>query len=303
MVVDPIFVVCAGCTGQPSRRICATVDTVRGSGGSSARGQARGAAAVVVLASVLFAGCSATGPIAGGDIGDERAATQRSASADSATARTPVVVLDPGHNGGNFANLDRIEREVRDGRGERKQCNSTGTSTEDGYPEHAFNFAVAEQVRSRLTDHGVRVVFTRPDDDGVGPCVDERAAIGNRGDADAVVSIHADGSTSTEASGFHVIHSDPPLNDVQRTAAPRLARDMVASMAAAGLPKADYIASTEGVDGRADMAGLNHSTVPAVLVECGNMRNPGEAEAMSSTEGHRRYADAITSGLLRYLDP
>ncbi|GAA1238627.1 N-acetylmuramoyl-L-alanine amidase [Prauserella halophila] len=279
---------------------------------------------------MLLTGCSAAEPASDGEVGDRRAATQRSASADSAgsTSAGPagsaprrstaagsereaereateqedfVVVLDPGHNGRNAANLDRIERKVPNGRGERKQCNSTGTSTDDGYPEHAFNFAVAEQVRTKLTDRGVRVVLTRTDDDGVGPCVDERAAIGNRNDADAVVSIHADGS-SADASGFHVIYSDPPLNDAQRAAAPVLARDMVAGMSAAGLPTSNYIASSEGFDGRADLAGLNLSTVPAVLVECGNMRNAAEAAAMSTGEGRRRYADAIARGVLRYLD-
>ncbi|MBB3663214.1 MULTISPECIES: N-acetylmuramoyl-L-alanine amidase [Prauserella salsuginis group] len=303
---------------------------MRSSGGRFATASARGVVAAIGIG-MLATACSAAEPASSGQVGDQRAATQRSAvvsterNATGEPDRAPdgqaqgrqsraapgrdsgreprgdVVVLDPGHNGGNGANLDRIERQVPNGRGARKQCNSTGTSTADGYPEHAFNLAVAQQVRRQLADRGVRVVLTRSADDGVGPCVDQRAAIGNRNDADAVVSIHADGSAA-EANGFHVIYSDPPLNDAQRTAAPRLARAMVAGMASTGLPKADYIASTDGLDGRADLAGLNLSTVPAVLVECGNMRNPDEAAAMSTAEGHRQYAEAITRGVLRYLD-
>ncbi|OLT45402.1 N-acetylmuramoyl-L-alanine amidase [Saccharomonospora sp. CUA-673] len=210
-------------------------------------------------------------------------------------------MLDPGHNGANAEHLDEIERRVPNGRGEHKQCNSTGTSTDDGYGEHAFNFAVAEQVRERLTARGVRVELTREDDEGYGPCVDERAAIGNRAGADAVVSIHADG-TAPSASGFHVIYSDPPLNEAQRGPAVRLAHAMAEGMTDAGLPVADYIASDEGFDPRDDLAGLNLSTVPAVLVECGNMRNPAEARAMASPEGRAHYADAITRGITRYLD-
>lgn len=280
---------------------------MRSSGGAFATAAARGIAAAAGLG-LLLTGCSAGEPIAGGGIGDQRAATQRSASADSerspgpdSAAEDPVVVLDPGHNGRNAANPDRIQRQVPTGRGGHKQCNSTGTSTDDDYPEHAFNFAVAQQVRQQLIDHDINVVLTRPSDDGIGPCVDERAAVGNRQGADAVVSIHADGS-SPDAAGFHVVYSDPPLNDAQRTAGPALARDLVAGMSAAGLRTSDYIASDEGLDARADLAGLNLSTVPAVLVECGNMRNSEEAAAMSTAEGRHRYADAITRGLLRYLD-
>ncbi|HWN26935.1 MAG TPA: N-acetylmuramoyl-L-alanine amidase, partial [Actinomycetospora sp.] len=44
----------------------------------------------------------------------------------------PVVVLDPGHNGGNAAAADEIAREVPDGRGGTKPCNTTGTETADG---------------------------------------------------------------------------------------------------------------------------------------------------------------------------
>ncbi|MBB3050091.1 N-acetylmuramoyl-L-alanine amidase [Prauserella isguenensis] len=280
---------------------------MRSSGGTFTIALARGVAVTAGLG-MLLTGCSPAEPAADGDVGDERAATQRSASAGSgrdsgsdSDVGDSVVVLDPGHNGRNAANPDRIGREVPNGRGDRKQCNSTGTSTADGYGEHAFNFAVAQHVKRMLVGRGVDVVLTRPDDNGVGPCVDERAAIGNRNEADAVVSIHADG-TSADASGFHVIYSAPPLNDAQQTAAPRLARDMVAGMSAAGLAKSDYIASEEGIDARDDLAGLNLSTVPAVLVECGNMRNTKEAAAMSTSEGRRRYADAITRGLLRYLD-
>ena len=40
---------------------------------------------------------------------------------------------------------------------------------------------------------GATVVLTRTSNTGVGPCVTERAAIGNRARADAAISIHADG--------------------------------------------------------------------------------------------------------------
>lgn len=214
-------------------------------------------------------------------------------------AAPPVVVLDPGHNGGNGSEPAAIRRLVPDGRGGEKACNTTGTSTDAGYPEHAFAFDVAERVATRLEAAGVRVVLTRPDDDGVGPCVDERGRAGEAAGAAAVVSIHADGAAPT-SSGFHVAYSDPPLNPVQAGPAMELATALRDALRASGFPDSDYI-GRNGLSPRADLAGLNHATRPAALVECANMRNPDEAAMVSSPDGRERYAAAISDGVLGFL--
>lgn len=206
------------------------------------------------------------------------------------------MFLDPGHNGANDASIDDL---VPDGRGGMKECQTTGTSTADGYPEHSFNFDVANLVRTALERMGVRVQMSRPDDSSVGPCVDARAAAANAMGADADVSIHADGGP-TSGHGFHVNYSAPPLNTAQSEGAMRLAGDMRDAMVAAGFPPSTYIGS-DGLYGRADLAGLNSADVPAVLVETGNMRNPDEAAVMETPAGRQRYADAITEGIVAYL--
>ena len=105
------------------------------------------------------------------------------ASPSSSATATPgpaaagkVVVLDPGHNGGNGSHPAEINRPVPAGRGQTKPCNTTGTATNAGYPEHAFTFDVAQRVGEALAAKGIRVVYTRQNDSGVGPCVDRRAA-------------------------------------------------------------------------------------------------------------------------------
>jgi N-acetylmuramoyl-L-alanine amidase len=221
------------------------------------------------------------------------------AAAPVAAPPPPVVVLDPGHNGRNGAD-PATRRLVPDGRGGEKACNTTGTATDAGYPEHAFTFDVATRVAQRLEAAGVRVVMTRQDDDGVGPCVDERGRAGEAAGAAAVVSIHADGAAAS-ASGFHVAYSDPPLNPVQAGPARELATALRDAMRRGGFPDSDYI-GREGLSARADLAGLNHATRPTALVECANMRNPDEAALVSSPEGRERYAAAITDGVLAYLD-
>lgn len=221
------------------------------------------------------------------------------ASRPAGAVEAPVVVLDPGHNGRNGAEPAAIARQVPDGRGGTKACNTTGTATDAGYPEHAFTFDVATRVEQRLTAAGIRVVLTRPDDHGVGPCVDERGRAGEAAGAAAVISIHADGAPAA-ASGFHVAYSDPPLNPAQAEPALALATALRDALRADGFAAADYI-GRDGLSARADLAGLNHATRPTALVECANMRNPEEAASVSSAEGRDRYAAAITAGVLAFL--
>ncbi|MEU3625301.1 N-acetylmuramoyl-L-alanine amidase [Amycolatopsis coloradensis] len=211
-----------------------------------------------------------------------------------------VVVLDPGHNGGNAGKPGEINKQVPAGRGKKKPCNTTGTATNSGYPEHAFTWDVSQRIAQALTAKGVRVVLTRQNDTGVGPCVDERAAIGNDAQADAVVSIHADGSNSDGAHGFHVAYSAPPLNAQQGEPSTRLATALRDGIRAGGFPTSTYL-GTNGLAPRADLGGLNLSTRPAALVECGNMRNAAEAAAMSSEEGRQQYAAVIAKAIADYL--
>jgi N-acetylmuramoyl-L-alanine amidase len=72
-------------------------------------------------------------------------------------------------------------------------------------------------------------------------------------------------------------------------------------MRAAGFPESNYI-GRDGLSARSDLAGLNLATRPTALVECANMRNPGEAALVSSPEGRARYATALAQGVLTYLN-
>ena len=247
---------------------------------------------------VVLVACSA-----GGGQPAPRAAPSPTPVAASAPAGPSLaghtIVLDPGHNGGNAGARAQVTRPVPDGRGGTKACNSTGTSTDAGYTEHAFNWDVALRTKARLEAAGARVVLTRTSDDGVGPCVDERGKAGQAAGADLMVSLHADGST-TANSGFHVAYSAPPLNPAQAGPAVTLARDLRDAMVAGGFRVSDYV-GRDGLSPRADLGGLNLATVPAALVECANMRNPKEAALVSSPDGRERYATAIATGIAHFL--
>ncbi|MFC5825167.1 N-acetylmuramoyl-L-alanine amidase [Nonomuraea insulae] len=212
-----------------------------------------------------------------------------------------TVVIDPGHNGGNASHPKEINRQVDIING-RKPCNTTGTETNAGFPEHAFTWDVAGRLKPILEDMGAKVVLTRPNDKGVGPCVTERAAIGNEARADAVLSIHGDGAAPS-GHGFHVImpgllkgHNDDVVKPSRR-----LGHDIRdAYRSGTGIPYANYVAD-EGLQTRTDLGGLNLSKQPAVFIECGNMRNKGDAAKMSDPAFRQRMAGALAKGLKRYL--
>jgi N-acetylmuramoyl-L-alanine amidase len=242
---------------------------------------------------VALAACGTAGP-------QPTPVSSQSGSTSSLAAPAGItVVLDPGHNGANAAHPAEINRPVPDGRGGTKACNTTGTATGGGYPEHAFNWDVALRVRDALTARGVRVVLTRPDDAGVGPCVNDRAAIANRAGANAMVSLHADGAARA-GHGFHVAYSDPPVNASQGPPSVALAKALAGALRRAGFSAADYIGSN-GLDPRSDLAGLNLAEIPAALIECTNMHNPREAALISTPEGRARYAAAIADGIMAWL--
>ena len=125
-----------------------------------------------------------------------------------------------------------------------RACDTTGTETNDGYTEAAYNLDVALRLRTVLQSAGARVVMTRTTNDGWGPCIDERAAIGNQAHADAAISIHADGGP-TNGRGFHVLM--PALitgyTDDIYAASHRLGVDVRDAFLATGMPTSTYYAS------------------------------------------------------------
>ncbi len=69
-----------------------------------------------------------------------------------------VVFLDPGHNGANDAS---INRQVSNGRGGTKECQTTGTTTSADYPEHSFNWERAPNPRAAKRIGGTHSLITR----------------------------------------------------------------------------------------------------------------------------------------------
>ncbi|GGO60496.1 N-acetylmuramoyl-L-alanine amidase [Nonomuraea cavernae] len=250
-------------------------------------------------------GAAATGGSAAGQADAPAPVTAAPAPAAAAAVANPldgkVIVLDPGHNGGNYRDPAAVNRKVNV-LTQWKACDTTGTQTTGGYTEAAFTWDVANRTAKILKNRGAKVKLTRSDNDSVGPCITERAAIGNKAKANAVISIHADGSAPGNR-GFHVIMPkkingpvDPVVADSRRLGID--IRD--AYRKGTGLPYSTYIGS-KALDFRNDLGGLNLSTVPKVFIETGNMKNPAEAAKFGDAKFREQIALALANGLQRYF--
>jgi N-acetylmuramoyl-L-alanine amidase len=259
------------------------------------RAAARAALGAFAVFGVVLAAAAAS-PDAGGGL------TRVAAAPGGGALEGLVVTIDPGHNGRNGAHPDQINQQVSIGNGESKECDTTGTETGSGYSEAKYTLDVALKLRRLLQKAGAKVVMTRDDNDGVGPCIDERAKIGNDAKSDAAVSIHADGGPPS-GRGYHVIYParTQGLTDDILPASKRLAVDLRDAFGrVTGLPRSDYIGQN-GLDKRSDLGGLRLSDVPKVFVETGNMRNRADAKKLESGRFRTRIAKGIFEGLRRFL--
>ena len=255
---------------------------------------------------VLAVGGSAGSSVAAdpADSADARVSAQPVPSASGSSARGPlsgeVIGIDPGHNGRNGDDPAFIGSLIWNGVAS-ETCDTSGTETDAGYTEAQFNFNVASYLRADLRADGARVVLTRSSNEGVGPCVTTRAEIIDRAHADVAIDIHADGGPAS-GRGFTVIEPVADgSNDTVIGASVRFGADVKAAMlAGTSMPPSDYYGAG-GIIFRTDLAGLNLTTVPKILIECGNMRNATDAALLTQPRFQRLLARVMTAAIVTFL--
>ena len=248
--------------------------------------------------------CGVAGSVAAGAPANAGPAGRPSSPPPAVRSSLPlagkVVGIDPGHNGRNGTDPDYINHLIWNGR-EEEGCDTTGTETDAGYTEARFNFNVAEYLAGDLRALGARVVLTRNSNDGIGPCVNRRSEILDRAHANVAIDIHADGGPPG-GRGFTILEpvADGPNDHV--IGASKAFGALVRSRfhALTGMPLSTYD-GTGGISYRDNLAGLNLTTVPKVLIECGNMRNSTDAALLVRTSFQRLAAHALAEAIASYL--
>lgn len=215
-----------------------------------------------------------------------------------------IIVVDPGHQLGN--SNPRFAKQMAQTKFNGtmvKGCNTTGTATNSGLPESTFTWKVAQRLKERLEAAGAKVVLTRTTNsyNDWGPCVWDRAGLANKLNADAMISIHADGAASSSKGFFAMAPTRIKgwTDDVVKVDR-RLAHAMIDGMKQAGAVPSNYIGNQLLLT--SNTTSLNLSNVPTTTIEVGNMRNPSDARRMSTARGQQQYADWLFAGIERFFD-
>jgi N-acetylmuramoyl-L-alanine amidase len=225
-----------------------------------------------------------------------------------------IVGIDPGHNGGNFNDPSYLSQQVWNGR-EWENCDTTGTETDGAhYTEALFNWHVANYLKAYLIKAGAKVVMTRTSNTGVGPCVNTRAFKLNLGHANVAVDIHADGAygygnNGRPDRGFAILlpvdYTNPNGTHGANHYVIRSSRTFGADVKAAMLANTKMpVSNYDGTNGfayRTDLAGLNLTKVPKMLLEVGNMKNPTDAAMLTSAAFQQQVAKALLAAIIKFL--
>lgn len=200
-----------------------------------------------------------------------------------------VVVLDPGHGGGDFG--------VRDG----------------GLVEKDLALALARQVREALERRGITHVLLTRDDDRAVP-EEQRAEIANHARADIYLSLHFDGVATPTARGISVYCPPAGLGANLPARPDRLApvtvvpwRDVAEGHAVQSRSLAEALLSTLDLRGfgpvrlrevlPATLIGVNAA---GLMIECGMLTSPADRHRLSEPEGLRQIAAALADGVVAW---
>ena len=206
--------------------------------------------------------------------------TAHAVSTAAAKAETrPTIVLDAGHGG-------------EDG----------GAVGVNGVEEKALNLAIALHVQEELQHAGYPVVMVRDTDTAVGDTtlatiaerkrsdIQYRAQLVNETENCILVSIHQNFFEQSQYSGAQMFYS--PNNTRSAALAEAIRQSVVEQLQPEN--------TRENKQAESGIYLLNHVDVPAVIVECGFISNPEEAELLCDSAHQQKLAAAIADGVLSF---
>ena len=212
---------------------------------------------------------------------------------------------DGGH--GSRATTAITTRTVRKSTGSSMQARSRSLATRQeqkrivATPRPSQPCNIALRLQQLLRRAGARVILTRSTNDGWGPCITQRAAVGNRAHAAVAISVRRRRPERRTGLSRH----PPPIKGRQFTddiaaSSSALALDIRAAFKkGTGIPYATYIGHN-GLDVRSDLGGLIQS-IPRCssrLATCGAAR---DAALLTQAHFRQREARAIALGITTFL--
>jgi len=188
---------------------------------------------------------------------------------DTVQAQKDIVVIDAGHGGhdpGKVGVNNALEKDI--------------------------NLQIAQKVKTHLEKNGIQVIMTRDDDvmeDTKLEDMKKRVALINEVKPVITVSIHQNSYSDSGIKGAQVFYYTN--SETSKSAAELMQQE---------LRKVDS-ENTRQIKSNQDFYMLKKTEVPTIIVECGFLSNPGEAEKLISEEYQEQMAEAICSGIMTWI--
>lgn len=178
-----------------------------------------------------------------------------------------------------------------------------GCTGADGTTEAPLNLAVTLKLKKALEKHGVRVLLTRTDENGIhtgGDSIGEkkrsdmrkRRKLRDTSGADLFVSVHMNLFSQPQYAGAQMIY------DTKHPQAQQAALLMQQAIGKDADPENRRVpmAAAKGI------YLLQDAKVPSVIAECGFLSNPAEREKLKTDTYQQVLADALCKGILQYFE-
>lgn len=197
-----------------------------------------------------------------------------------------TVVIDPGHGG-------------IDG----------GAQSSDGMSEKDINLSISSQLKKRLENDNIKVIMTRSKDEGLYDESQEgairslktadmkaRKLIIDESDCELAVSIHLNSFTQDSsvkgAQVFYPSYGDETIGKKSERAAGKIQ---------SGLNKTVNIDKPRTELAKNDVYLLKDVTCPTVIVECGFLSNPDDAENLRTKNYQKKIVNSLENSICEYL--
>lgn len=154
-----------------------------------------------------------------------------------------------------------------------------------GINEKDINLDIAKRIEAILLSKGVNVIMTRDIDTSVS--LEDRTIITANKNPDIFVSIHVNSSVKPEILGIETHYYHQNSIELAQTVHANLISNI--RTRDRGLFKSKFYV-------------INHTTVPAILVETGFISNDCERAELVSEQRKQQTAQAIAEGILKYLN-
>ena len=208
-----------------------------------------------------------------------------------AVSKTPVVVIDAGHQARGNSGLEPIGP----GSKTRKPKVSSGTSGVATHKDESLiNLQVAKRLKTQLEKRGVKVYMIRTSRN-VNIANSTRAKTANAKRADLIIHLHCDSAGSSTKGLLVMVPARNKWTGPILTSSARLGKAVQKyALAATG-------AKNRGISKRSDLVGFNYSTVPSIFVEMGLMSNSTEDRKLSTAAYQDKLAVGMANGINAFL--